>query len=189
MSKALGRLARVLRDEVAGFHPRLQAFVVAQALLPKRETGASRARLFRMAGFQVGVGSRIEGCPRITGQSGLEAKLIIGANCSIGEDCVLDLSELVSIGDGVTLSPGTMILTSTHEMASAEHRAGKITTAPVTVGPGAWLGARCIILPGAHIGAGSVVDAGSVVNKEVPPHTRVGGIPAVVRETLHANGA
>jgi maltose O-acetyltransferase len=189
VSNGLAKIWRVLCDEVTGLHPRLQAFTIAQSFLPKRQSGRSRARLFAMAGFRVGEDTLLEGCPRITGQSGLEAKLTIGKGCTIGDECVFDLTELVTIGDQVTLSPGTMILTSTHEMASAHHRAGKVITMPVSIGAGAVLGARCIILPGAHIGEGAVVEPGTVVNKEVAPHTRVGGIPAVVREKPKANGS
>jgi len=189
MNSPLDKLWKLLREEATGIHPRLQAFTIAQAFLPKRDSGRSRARLLALAGFRVGDGVRIDGCPRITGQTGLQANLVIGNNCVIGDQCVLDLSERITLGDNVTLSPGTMILTSTHEMASAQHRAGIITTSPVVVGNGAWLGARCIILPGAHLGEGVVVDAGSVVNKEVPAHTRVGGIPAVQRESLQKHGS
>lgn len=189
MNNPLAKVLKMLREEATGLHPRLQAFTIAQSFLPKRDSGLSRARLFALAGFKIGEGTRIEGCPRVTGATGLDTKLSIGKNCGIGDQCVLDLSEFVTIGDDVTLSPGTMILTSTHEMASAQHRAGKIITAPVTIGSGAWLGPRCIILPGANIGEGVVVDAGAVVNKDVPAHTRVGGIPAVQRESLQANGS
>lgn len=189
MNNPLAKVWQVLREEATGLHPRLHAFAIAQSLLPKRESGLARAKLFGLAGFRVGAGTRLDDCPRITGQAGLEANLQIGAGCSLGDQCVLDLSDVVTIGDNVTLGPGTMILTSTHEMASAQHRAGKVITAPVTIANGAWLGARCIILPGTNIGEGAVVDPGAVVNKDVGPHTRVGGIPAVQKETLQANGA
>jgi maltose O-acetyltransferase len=188
MSSRLAKVWEVLREEATGLHPRLQAFELAQSFLPSRGSGRGRARLFALVGFRVGEGTSIDGCPRITGASGLESRLVIGNGCSIGAECVFDLSELITIGDNVTLSPGAMILTSTHEMASAQHRAGNVISAPVNIGAGAWLGARCIILPGASIGAGAVVDAGAVVNKEVAAQTRVGGIPAVQREVLTNDG-
>ena len=43
-----------------------------------------------------------------------------------------------------------------------------------------------MILPGVNIGAGAVVDAGAVVNKDVPPNTRVGGMPATVIAELES---
>jgi maltose O-acetyltransferase len=77
-----------------------------------------------------------------------------------------------------------MILTSTHELDIREHRAGPIRLSPVSIGDGAWLGPRCIVLPGATVGAGAIVNPGAVVNKDVAPHTRVGGIPATQLDVL-----
>ena len=46
------------------------------------------------------------------------------------------------------------------------------------IGDGVWIGMRSMILPGIHIGEGAVIAAGSVVAKDVPPYTVVGGNPA-----------
>ena len=78
-------------------------------------------------------------------------------------------------------------MTSTHELGPREHRAGPIVKTPVVIEAGALLGARAIILPGVTIGAGAVVNPGAVVNKDVTPHTRVGGAPAVQIEVLSSN--
>ena len=51
---------------------------------------------------------------------------------------------------------------------------------PITIEDGAWIGARVTILPGVTVGAGSVVAAGAVVTRSVPPQTLVGA--AVPRE-------
>ena len=187
MSETWAKIWAALRDEGVGIHPRFQATKTLDALLPARDAGASRAGLFALAGFEVGAGTELEGWPHVTGRS-LGGKLRIGRDCLLGPECVLDLSDLLTIGDGVTLGPGTMILTSTHELASPHHRAGKIITSPVVIGDGAWLGARCVILPGVNIGAGVVVEPGAVANKDVPAHTRVGGNPAVKRDLLSNDG-
>ena len=65
-------------------------------------------------------------------------------------------------------------------MGSAQRRAGELTTLPVTIDDGAWIGARSTILPGITIGAGAIISAGAVVNKDVPPNTVVAGSPARV---------
>lgn len=187
MSERWSALLKVIREEGIGLHPRLHAASALQSLLPRKDTGAARARIFALAGFDVGRGTRVEGWPRVTGHS-LPGQLRVGQNCTLGPECVLDLIDTITIEDDVTIGPGVMILTSTHELASPQHRAGNIITAPVRIARGAWLGPRCIILPGASIGAGAVVEPGAVVNKEVPPHTRVGGAPAVVREKLTPDG-
>lgn len=178
--RALG----VLQEEVSGIHPRLHAYNLACLLLPSVGAGALRAKLFRLSGASIGAGSKLHGALKITGPADWLDHLQIGADCNLGGQCMLDLSDRLTIGDRVTLDPGVMILTSTHELDFPEHRAGKIVKSPVTIGAGAWLRARSVILPGVKIGAGAVVEAGAVVNKDVEPNTRVGGIPAAKLESL-----
>ena len=175
--------------ELVGIHPRLHLYSVAAALLPLRAAGELRAALMNRVGFDVGQGTRVNGHLKITGPRGLLPRLSVGKDCTIEPDCMLDLSEMLTIGDRVTLEPGVMILTSTHELDFPKHRAGNIITSPVTIGDGAWLRARSVILPGVKIGAGAVVEVGAVVNKDVEPNTRVGGVPAVKLGVLDGNEA
>jgi acetyltransferase-like isoleucine patch superfamily enzyme len=51
---------------------------------------------------------------------------------------------------------------------------------PIYIEDDVWIGARSIILSGVRIGEGSIVAAGSVVTKSVPPYSIVGGVPARV---------
>lgn len=175
-----------ITTEIVGIHPRLHVYNTLAGLLPVRASGELRASLLRKAGFQVGEGTRVNGALKITGPKGILPRLSIGRGCHIEADCMLDLSESLTIGDNVTIEPGVMILTSTHELDFPKHRAGKVILNPVTVGAGAWLRARAVVLPGVKIGAGAVVEVGSVVNKDVEPNTRVGGIPATKLATLEA---
>lgn len=178
------RIVAAARTEVLGLHPRLHAYNLAARLLPLRSSSALRSSLMRRIGFVVGEGTTVHGPIKISGPPNLQPLLTIGSHVSIESDCVFDLSEKISIGDRVTIEPGVLILTSTHELDFPKHRAGASIIKPVVVGDGAWLRARCVILPGISIGAGAVVDAGAVVNKDVEPNTRVGGIPASKLESL-----
>jgi maltose O-acetyltransferase len=168
-----------LEAEFVGIHPRLQAYNLLDGFLPLRSSSALRAQLLRLSGFSLGAGTRVHGSLRLNGPPSYTQNLTVGAGCTIEANCILDLSERISIGERVTLAPGVMILTSTHELDFAAHRAGPVQVKPVTVGDGAWLGARCILLPGVNVGAGAVVEPGAVVNVDVAADTRVGGVPAV----------
>lgn len=188
-SSGLQKLLAALKVEMYGVHPRLHALTLAASLLPRRNSGAARARLFRLAGFRIGDGTELNSTPRISGSAGLFARLSIGRDCIIDEDCVFDLEESITIGNRVAIGPGAMILTSTHELGPREHRAGPIVKKPVVIGDGALLGARSIILPGVTVGVGAVINPGSVVNKDVADNVRVSGAPAVQIEVLPSDEA
>lgn len=51
---------------------------------------------------------------------------------------------------------------------------------PVYIGNDVWIGDRVTILPGVHVGDGTILAAGAVVTKDVPPYAIVGGVPAKV---------
>ncbi|MDF3068166.1 MAG: hexapeptide repeat-containing transferase [Polyangiaceae bacterium] len=178
------RAMSALAIQFVGIHPRLHAYNVATSILPLNSGNRLRAKLLRGLGFDVGEGTEVRGPMKISGPRGIVPRLSIGQNCRIEAECLLELSDALRIGDSVTLEPGVMILTSTHELDFPQHRAGKIITKPVSVGDGAWLRARAIVLPGVNIGAGAIVETGAVVNKDVAPNTRVGGSPAVKLEAL-----
>lgn len=88
---------------------------------------------------------------------------------------------MVRIGSGVRLAPNVQIHASGHELDSGEYLH---QGAEVVVGDNVWIGAGAIILSGVCIGEGSVVAAGSVVTKNVPPHSLVAGVPAVIKKHL-----
>jgi acetyltransferase-like isoleucine patch superfamily enzyme len=54
----------------------------------------------------------------------------------------------------------------------------------MVLGPGVWLGACTVILPGVTIGAGSIVAAGAVVTADVPVDVIMAGVPAKVVHSL-----
>ena len=62
-------------------------------------------------------------------------------------------------------------------------RDGYTPTAPIKIGNHVWIGVNCTILKGVTIGDGAIIAAGSVVTKDVPAHSLVGGVPAKVIRT------
>jgi|AFSR01.1.fsa_nt_gi maltose O-acetyltransferase len=172
------KLLRILYEELAAAQPRMWLISGLIRLLPRYTASRVRPLLLRLAGFHIGRSTIIMGPLRLHGFGPIHKRLRIGSYCIINTDCFLDLNDQITIADHVGIGHEVMILTASHQMGGANHRAGPLTTAPVTIETGAWIGARVLILPGVQIGAGSVVAAGSVVTRPVPANTMVGGVPA-----------
>jgi acetyltransferase-like isoleucine patch superfamily enzyme len=88
----------------------------------------------------------------------------------------------VTIGSHVNLAQGITITALNHNFGDKSQRIDDqgISTDPVIVGDDIWIGANAVILPGVNIGHHSVVAAGAVVTKDVPPHSLVAGVPAKI---------
>lgn len=101
---------------------------------------------------------------------------------------MLIANEKIEIGENTSLAYGITILTSANPNGTYEHnKLGKLyppVKAPVIIKDNCWIGAKSIILPGVTIGECSVVAAGSVVTKDVPPYSLVAGVPAVIKRKI-----
>lgn len=88
----------------------------------------------------------------------------------------------VTIGNHVNLAQGITVTALNHNFSDPAKRIDEqgISTTPVNIGDDIWIGANAVILPGVSIGNHSVVAAGAVVTKDVPPHSLVAGIPAKI---------
>lgn len=181
-------LTQLLREETEGFHGRLLLARFLTAPLPIHTGSRVRALALRLAGFRVGHGVLFWGMPTITGPGDLYGRLTIGRFCWFNVGCTLDLGAAITIGDAVAVGHQAMLLTTSHAIGPAARRAAAVYTRPIVIEAGAWLGARCVILPGVTVGAGAVVAAGAVVTKNVPPHMLVGGVPARVLRELPPEG-
>ncbi|MBD7917956.1 sugar O-acetyltransferase [Cellulomonas sp. Sa3CUA2] len=118
----------------------------------------------------------------------IEAPLQVsyGYNVSFGDDVFVNVGFTlvddieVTIGSRVMIAPNVTISVTGHPV-HPELRSGMSQfSAPVVVEDDVWLGAHVVLLPGVRVGAGSIVGAGSVVTKDVPPGVVVGGVPARV---------
>lgn len=88
----------------------------------------------------------------------------------------------VTIGCHVNLAQGITVTALNHNFEASDKRIDEqgISTTPVTIEDDIWIGANAVILPGVTIGNHSVVAAGAVVTKNVPPHSLVAGVPAKI---------
>jgi maltose O-acetyltransferase len=177
------RALQLIREEMYGFQPGLMLVRLVVSPLPEHTCSRLRTVILRLAGFRIGCGTTFAGMPLIAGSGDLRRRLYFGSHCWVNTGLRLDVGATITICDHVVIGHEVMLVTSTHDQGGPEHRAGRLTVAPIVVEQGAWLGARCMILPGVTVGRGAVVAAGAVVNRDVPPNTLVGGVPArVLRE-------
>lgn len=106
----------------------------------------------------------------------------IGKHVFMGGGNVLDRArpDLITIEDYVSLAGGVYILTHSNPTTPLREILGPASkkVAPVVIKRGAWIAVNVVILPGVTIGENSIVATGSVVMKDVPPMTIVGGAPA-----------
>ena len=88
----------------------------------------------------------------------------------------------LKIGKYSAIGPHSVIMTYTHlfEDASIPIRFQDLELKKVRIGEGVWLGAHVVVLSGVTIGDGSVVGAGAVVTKDIPPYSIAAGVPAKV---------
>lgn len=89
----------------------------------------------------------------------------------------------VYIGDHVMIAPNVVITATGHPIHPDVRRDGRQFSLPVHIEDDVWIGAGAIILPGVTIGRNSVIGAGSVVTRDIPPNVVAVGTPCrVLRE-------
>ncbi|MEM1145082.1 MAG: acyltransferase [Pseudomonadota bacterium] len=132
------------------------------------------------------------------------AHLKIGDYCVLQDRAAIAVAESVSIGNFVGIAGGSLISdNNTHAIGIESWVRHRITvapggpgypglgngwelseSAPVVIEDGVWVGGSSTISKGVRIGEGSIVARGSVVTKDVPPYSIVGGNPARVLKEL-----
>jgi len=109
-------------------------------------------------------------------------KVIIGDHVAINRGCQLYATYLqggaeIIIEDNVALSPNVCLFS-----AGQDHKTLKLgdIVGTIRICKNSWIGGGTIVLPGVEIGEGSIIGAGSVVTKNIPPYSIAVGSPAKV---------
>ena len=133
--------------------------------------------------FELGIDSTIEDFSAINNGVG---SVIIGDRTKIGLSNTI--IGPVTIGSDIRLAQNITVSGLNHnyqDVSRPIHLQG-VSTSPITIENGTWLGANVVVLPGVTIGKHAVVAAGSVVTKDVPAYAVAVGNPArVVKKYNH----
>lgn len=107
----------------------------------------------------------------------------IGARTFVNFNCTMLDGGPISVGDECLIASGVQLITATHPIDPLPRRAAWEQALPVTIADGVWLGAGALVCPGVSVGENTVVGAGSVVTRSLPPGVVAVGNPArVIRE-------
>lgn len=109
-----------------------------------------------LSDIEIGQGSRINSNSQFRNMDG--ASIIIGSNVFCGS--------------------GLILIAHTYDQNTDFSRSVEMITSRITISDNVWIGSRVIIMPGVHIGMGSIIGAGAVVTKDVQSYSTVAGIPA-----------
>ncbi|WFU43114.1 sugar O-acetyltransferase [Bradyrhizobium sp. CB82] len=109
----------------------------------------------------------------------------VGRNVFVNQNCTFyDLGGL-DIADDVMIGPNVSIITTGHPLDPTQRRAATIGK-PIVIERNVWIAAGATVIGGVTVGENSVVAAGAVVTRDIPPNTLVAGNPArVIRSIGH----
>ncbi|BAX58965.1 sugar O-acetyltransferase [Burkholderia stabilis] len=138
-----------------------------------------RALFSELIGTQVDDGFVLIPPFHATGGAGMK----IGRNVFVNQNCTFyDLGGL-EIGDDVMIGPNVSLITSGHPVEPSRRR-DFVVAKPIAIERNVWIGAGATIIGGVTVGENSVVAAGAVVTRDIPPNTLVGGNPATVIRSI-----
>ncbi|MEB3246214.1 MAG: DapH/DapD/GlmU-related protein [Vampirovibrionales bacterium] len=157
---------------------RLSDYLLANGGLGRR----FRANLLRSLGVQMG-----KNCKVGTGfyLHTLSEPLTVGEGTGFNCNVHLDATAPITIGNHCNIGFNTQFITANHTLISDYTRSRPAYPGGrITIEDFVWIGAGSTLLPGVTIGRGSVVAAGSLVTKDIPPNVLAMGRPAKVIKPL-----
>lgn len=116
-----------------------------------------------------------------------------GKNTHIGENFYANFNLVivddgdVYIGDNVMIAPNVTISPTGHPVEPETRKLGMQFSIPIRIGNNVWIGSNSVILPGVSIGDNSVIGAGSIVTKDIPPNVVAVGNPCKVLRPIDEN--
>ena len=156
-------------------------------ILPATRFFRVKSRLLAISGVEIMPSARVCSSVRIM----TSGHLAIGAHTFIGHEVLIAGGDSpITVGSHCDIAPRVTIVAGSHEIAASGLRAaGAGSSKPITIEDGVWIGAGSIILGGVRIGQRSVIGAGSVVVRDIPPYSVAVGSPCRVTRRIFAESA
>jgi galactoside O-acetyltransferase len=113
-----------------------------------------------------------------------------GSNVHIGDDFFGNVNLTfvddveIRIGNGVMIAPGVTLTTTGHPVHPSRRVDFARFSEPIVIEDKVWIGSNAVVLPGVRIGYGSVIGAGSVVSRDIPPMSVAVGTPCRVLRAI-----
>jgi acetyltransferase-like isoleucine patch superfamily enzyme len=113
----------------------------------------------------------------------------MGDHSNIGPFAYVGCSGLIRIGNNVMISPRVSLYAENHVIAGINipMKEQGVIQKGIVIEDDCWIAANSIILDGVTVGRGSVVAAGAVVTRDVPPYSVVAGVPATIIKSRKNN--
>ena len=108
----------------------------------------------------------------------------VGKNFYGNYDCVFLDCGKITIGDYVMLGPKVALYAVNHPIDPAVRQYHHDFPLPITIGNHVWIGGSTVVCPGVTIGDNTVIGAGSVVTKDIPPNVVAAGNPCRVIRSI-----
>lgn len=135
-----------------------------------------KCKIYKLAGIKIKGFNEIVGLFDIK-SIGYLHNIEIGNGTFFNNHVFFEPIGKITIGEFCQIGPHVVFETVSHEIDLTSNYRETIV-APIVVGNHVWIGANSIILQGVTIGTGAVVAAGALVNKDIPPFSLYGGVPA-----------
>ena len=139
--------------------------------------------------LEVGAGALLE--PNVWITMPGQARVRIGAGTFLNMGVMLASQQLVEIGEHCMLANGCFVSDASHRYDDLEKPItwqGFDSKGPTRIGDNCWLGAHVVVTTGVSIGERSVIGAGSVVTRDVPPFSLAAGAPVRVLRKVGQTG-
>lgn len=111
-----------------------------------------------------------------------DARIVIGNGVFLGAGTSIEAVQSITVGDRTRVGPFCKIMDNAFHRVVGD-RTQRPASVEVTIGEDVDLGARTILLPGAHVGRGARASTGTVITRRIPEGATVAGVPAVI--TMH----